>query len=329
MTAAELLAEEEVPGYGARFARCDSFLIRDRACWLVAESEDGPWAGRVSADVSRILDERCRAGAGRGFVSPLKDGGLAVAGADRVVVYDAGARVRWEYVFGGWADRNNASASCVDTADGRRLLVTVPGPDTGDGAYAGDLCVALDLADGRRVAEAVLPSATAAYAFQQSLTDPAQILLSALQGDTFYGLQVTADGGDRPAVAEVGLENDPIAGLCRDGAVLKADVGGGWLSRSQEGREDVIVEAEDVLPEGFLFVGPRAGFLDKDRVLAAVAEDQAPGDSRHLLLDAHTLQPVAELDYAGTTCADPLALGDGTWLTAEGDVVRRWRAVDR
>ena len=329
--AAELLAEEELPGYGNRSSWYDAFLVRDRSCWLVSEDVSGTVAGRVSDDPSRILAERRRgpaapAGEVRGFVSPLKDGGLAVVGDGLVTVYDEGAGARWTYAFEPWSDRGNASASCVDDASGRHLLVTTPGPDAGDGAYPGDLCVALDLADGRRVTHAVLPSATAAYTFQQSLTDPAQLLLNALQGDSFYGLEV-ALRGESLHVAEFGLENDPFAGLSLNGAVIKADVGGGWLSRWEEGQEGVVVEAEDVLPDGLCFAGYHAGFLDKDRVLAAFAEEPESMDTRHLILDGRTLRPLAELTYPGTVCADPLALGDGTWLTVEGDAVRRWRSA--
>ncbi|MGW0209904.1 hypothetical protein ACWDZ8_30355 [Streptomyces sp. NPDC003233] len=90
---------------------------------------------------------------------------------------------------------------------------------------------------------------------------------------------------------------------------------------------NVLAAAEEVLPDDLRFVGYRPGFLDKDRVLAAVAEEEDSEDNRHLILDGHTLQPVAEVGYPGTTCSDPLALGDGTWLTTEEDVVRRWRAV--
>ncbi|MCD7443451.1 hypothetical protein K4B79_35215 [Streptomyces lincolnensis] len=49
--------------------------------------------------------------------------------------------------------------------------------------------------------------------------------------------------------------------------------------------------------------------------------------SRHLLLDSRTLRPVAEVRYPGTSCLDPIALGDGTWLTTDGDLVRRWRSA--
>ncbi|MFJ8749314.1 hypothetical protein ACIREO_08270 [Streptomyces sp. NPDC102441] len=48
-------------------------------------------------------------------------------------------------------------------------------------------------------------------------------------------------------------------------------------------------------------------------------------DAQHLILDARSFQPVGELHYPGTTCLDPPALGDGTWLTIHGHTVRRRR----
>ncbi|MCD7443450.1 hypothetical protein K4B79_35210 [Streptomyces lincolnensis] len=329
---AELLAEEELPGYGSRSGRYDSFLVRDRACWLVSATGDEPLVGRVAAETSRLFAEQRRwpaprPGHGHGFASPLPDGGLATVDNGLVTVYDGASGVRWRHEFDPWSDSENAGASCVADASGRRLLVTTTGDLGADGSYAGDLCVALDLADGRPVTETVLPSATAGYVFQQSLTDPAQLFLDALMGDTFHSLAVTLRD-DILRVENIGVENDPFGGLALNGAVIKTDVGGGWLSRWEEGQEDIVTEAEDVLPEGMLFVGHRPGFLDKNRVLAAASEEDDATANRHLVLDAHTLRPVAELDYPGTASQDPLALGDGTWLTASGDVVRRWRVAD-
>lgn len=202
--------------------------------------------------------------------------------------------------------------------------MTVPGPGGGVGEYPGDLCVALDLSDGRPVANAQLPSASAGYSFKQSLTLPSQLFLDALQGDTFYSFSVMAHGGEL-GVKRVGLPTGMIAGVSLAGAFLQTDVGGEWLGRYEPRRPDVLVEAEEVLPDDLRFVGYRTGFLDTDRVLVAVAEEEESEENCHLTLDGYTLQPLAELDYPGTACFDPIALGDGTWLTVEGDVVRRWR----
>ncbi|MEU2875130.1 hypothetical protein [Streptomyces sp. NPDC007070] len=326
-----LLAEEEFPGLAARASdHLDTFLVRDRACWLVAEPGGGVVAGRVAASGSRIFAERrllSSAGFGEsaGFVSPLSDGGLAVAANGRVTVYDADARVRWTHEFEPWPNPGVGGPACVTDAGGRRLLVTTAGPDTADRPYPGDRCVVLELGDGRIVTHATLPSAGAAYILQQSFTDPAQIFLDALQGDTFYALVLTSVD-DTLRVEPVG-EDETFAGVSLGGAFLKLDVGGEWMSRCAVGQDEILVEAEDVLPEGLRFVGHRPGFLDPDRVVVAVAEEEDSDGNRHLILDGRTLQPVTELDYPGVACSDPLALGDGTWLTTHGDLVRRWRAV--
>ncbi|MFI2375390.1 hypothetical protein ACH5AO_10000 [Streptomyces sp. NPDC018964] len=324
-TVVELLAEEELPGFGGRSTRRDAFLVRDAACWLLARNGDETVVGPVAADRTRVFAEQRRWPCpDPGFTSPLPDGGLAVVGNGLLTVYGADTRRRWTVEFEPWHDEGNAGPACVADASGSRLLVTLPGPDAGNGTYAGDLCVALDMTDGRHIARTVLPSATAGYVFQQSLTDPAEIFLDALQGDTFHSLRVDLTD-DTLQTQSVGADNEPFAGVSLNGAVLKLDVGGEWLSRCEAGQEDIVAEAEDVLPEGLRFVGYRPGFLDDGRIVAAVAEDQDSADNRHLLLDGRTLQPVAELDYPGITCPDPLALGDGTWLTAQGDTLRRWR----
>lgn len=311
--------------------------MRDRACWLVSEAGNEIVVARVASDTGRVFAEQRawptpRPGwTPRGFVSPLPDGGLAVVGngVDQgvVTVYDAGGLVRWTYEFAPWSDRNAAGPSCVADATGRRLLVTTTGPVGADGLYLGDVCVVLDLADGRRVTDTMLPSRTAGYVFQQSLTDPAQVFLDALMGDTFHSLAVTLED-DILRTETVGEDDEPFGGVSLNGVVLKLDVGGGWLVRCKAGQEDITAEVKEILPEGLRFVGYRPGLLDKDRVLAAVAEEQDSADNRHLILDSHTLQPVAELAYPGTASCDPLALGDGTWLTADGGVVRRWRVAE-
>lgn len=328
---AELLAEDELPGFHDRHTHHDAFLVRNRACWLVSASGGETIVGRVSADPSRVFAEQRHwpspgPDQGRGFASPLPDEGLAIIGHSLVTVYDADTRVRWTHAFEPWHDQDNATAACTPNGTGRRLLITTPSPDAGNGAYQGDLCVALDLADGRHITHTPLPSATAGYVFQQSLTDPHRLFLDALQGDAFYSLRVSLDD-DALHTEPVGAENEPFAGVSMAGAVLKLDVGGEWLSRCETGREDIVAEAEEVLPESLRFVGYRPGFLDEDHVLAAAAEEQDTTDNRHLILNGHTLQPTTELDYPGTTTPDPLALGDGTWLTTNGDLVRRWRTT--
>ncbi|MFH8616782.1 hypothetical protein ACH4E8_17105 [Streptomyces sp. NPDC017979] len=329
---AELVAREPFPGFGDRHGRYDAWLARQGATWLVSETgaDLDIVVGKVSRDPSRVFEEvrtwpSLRRGFDHGFASPLADGGLAVTGAGAVTVYGADGTIRWRYEHEPWGDEDRYGA-CVPDGSGRLLLVTTPDPSAPPLSYDGDLCVALDLSDGRPVLQAKLPSAGAGYVFQQSLTDPSHITLNAAQGDTFYAFTISVDDGSLGWEA-AGVDDELFAGPPTSDATLMLHVGGQWLSRYNVDGTEATADAEAVLPEGMQFVGFHPGFLDKDHVLAAIAEENWAPASRHLLLDARTLVPVAEVDYPGTTFLDPLPLGDGTWLTVHDDIVHRWRTT--
>ncbi|WP_405942973.1 hypothetical protein [Streptomyces sp. NBC_00207] len=50
--------------------------------------------------------------------------------------------------------------------------------------------------------------------------------------------------------------------------------------------------------------------------------------TRHWLLDADTLRPLGRLDYPAPVGEDVTVLGDGTWLTHDGERLHRW-SLDR
>ncbi|MFF0560829.1 hypothetical protein [Streptomyces sp. NPDC004266] len=50
-------------------------------------------------------------------------------------------------------------------------------------------------------------------------------------------------------------------------------------------------------------------------------------EGTHLLLDAHTFGLLAELDYRETPGVSAVPLGDGTWLTHDGETVLRGATV--
>ncbi|KOU27908.1 hypothetical protein [Streptomyces sp. WM6368] len=106
--------------------------------------------------------------------------------------------------------------------------------------------------------------------------------------------------------------------------LVSQDVGGGHLCRTQYGTDDVIVEAGNVLPDEWVFAGYLPGFVDDDRILVVAAGEQWAEEGTHLLLDAHTLEPVAELDYAQAQGVAAVHLGDGTWLTHDQETAQRW-----
>ncbi|MGA5218261.1 hypothetical protein ACPCAE_19650 [Streptomyces cinereoruber] len=108
------------------------------------------------------------------------------------------------------------------------------------------------------------------------------------------------------------------------GALVVQDIGGGHLTRTRDGAEDVTVEADEILPEGRVFAGHTPGFVDAERILVVAAEEQCAEEGVHLLLDARTLGPLAVLDYPREPGVPAVPLGDGTWLTLDGEEVPRW-----
>ncbi|MFF3838768.1 hypothetical protein [Streptomyces sp. NPDC001930] len=151
-----------------------------------------------------------------------------------------------------------------------------------------------------------------------------EVLLTASMGqDGTHCLLVTrtADGlGVRPTVTAA----EPHVGLGTDGVLIGQDSGGGHLCRTREGDDGVIVEAGEFLPEGWGFVGYTPGFVDDGRILVVAAEEQWAEEGTHLLLDARTLRPLAALDYPRPQGVTAVPLGDGTWLTRDGESLRRW-----
>ncbi|MCK1821903.1 PQQ-like beta-propeller repeat protein [Streptomyces sp. XM83C] len=324
---AELLAEDELPGLHARARRgLDVFLIRHGARWLVAGEADRVTVGRIAPDGSRVLAARTTWEGAEGSVSPLPDGGLAVAGATTVRAFDAEGRVRWTYPFQPWPAEDGHGTSCAADATGRCLLAVTTGLLDEDGCPGADLCVALDLRDGSRVAATELqrPPGPARYFFQHSLTAPPRVFLNALTGET-YGTWEIALGEGFLRAAPLGDDDGPIAGSALGEATAEPAPDGRRLTlHTPGGAKGIRTDAGDVLPQGLRFLGRHPGFLDDRRLLVAVGRDPDRPSDHHLLLDATTLRPAGELRYPGTECPDPLPLGDGTWLTLHGDVARRW-----
>ncbi|OKJ66279.1 hypothetical protein [Streptomyces sp. CB02261] len=54
------------------------------------------------------------------------------------------------------------------------------------------------------------------------------------------------------------------------------------------------------------------------------AEEQWEEEGTHLLLDTHTLRPLAEIDYPAAPGVAAVPLGDDTWLTRDEETARRW-----
>ncbi|MFF5768593.1 hypothetical protein ACFY8F_39495 [Streptomyces tanashiensis] len=326
---ARLLARESLPGMAQALGNLDGWLLRDGAHWLVTRHEGRITTSRIGTDHSQVVaaqaawNEPTPSGSGT-YCSPLPGGALAISGREAVIVQERDGTVRWEHSHGDWQHAPGAGGACTPDPGGRVLLATMAGPLGDDGLSRGDICRALDLATGELLAEHVLPSFSAMYAFQQFPDARAEVLLTASMGqDGTHCLLVThtAAGLD---VRAAGTAEEPYVGLGTDGVVVSQDVGGGYLCRTQDGLDDVIVEAGEILPEGWVLVGCTPGFVDEKRILVVAAEEQWVEEGTHLLLDAHTLRPLAELDYPHTPGVSAVPLGDGTWLTHDGETVLRW-----
>ncbi|HET6357134.1 hypothetical protein [Streptomyces sp.] len=328
---AELTASDELPGLHASLGELDRRLVRDGANWLVARDGSEIRLGRISADPGMVFDVRhswqdLGPASADVYVSPAPGGALAVSDRDSVTLHESDGRVRWTFPHREWPG-GAYGACCPDPSGGVVLAVTPPPVRPAEG-YAKEVCVALDLATGKVLAETELPSRYGIYEFQQALfAAQDQVFLNAAQGQTeAYSLLVSLRHGALD-VQTVGTFDEPSTGVgVAPGRFLTTAVGGELLclydSADQAQAE---VEPADVLPDGLVFMA-QPGLLDHDRILTAAAEDPWGEDSaRHFLLDATTLRAVAELYYPATVEAPPLPLGDGTWLTIDGDTVRRWQ----
>ncbi|MEU7390054.1 hypothetical protein [Streptomyces tanashiensis] len=326
---ARLLARESLPGVAEALGNLDGWLLRDGAHWLVTRHEGRITTSRIGTDHSQVVaaqaawNDPTPSGSDT-YCSPLSDGALAVSGREAVIVQERDGTLRWEHSHRDWRHAPGAGGACTPDPAGRVLLATMAGPLGDDGVSRGDICRALDLTTGEVLAEHVLPSLSAMYAFQQFPDARPEVLLTASMGqEGTHCLLVThtAAGLD---VRAAGTAEEPYVGLGTDGVVVSQDVGGGYLCRTQDGLDDVIVEAGEILPEGWVLVGYSPGFLDETRLLVVAAEEQWAEEGTHLLLDAHTLRPLAELDYLHPPGVSAVPLGDGTWLTHDGETVLRW-----
>ncbi|MEU1231513.1 hypothetical protein [Streptomyces sp. NPDC005828] len=325
---AELTATEDLPGLGSALGRLDCLLVREDAHWIVARDGASVEVGRVSSDTGAVFDTRYGgrlSGEEKVSVTPVPGGGLAVSGADSVTVQEADGTVRWSFAHRPWP--SGARGACAPDPSGTTLLAVVqPAADTD----RTEVLVALDLATGAVLARTPLPTSWGTYEFQQPLgpAGTAKLFLDAAQGqEEAYSLLVSVTG-EELAITRVGSFDEPFTGSSdRSGAFLTIAVAGEQLTRYDAPEHPrTVAEAGDVLPGDLVFMG-RPGFLDETRVLAAVGEDPWEDECRHVLLDAVELRPLAEITYPPGIEPEPrvLPLGDGTWLTFDGDTVRRWR----
>ncbi|MGW1934351.1 hypothetical protein [Streptomyces sp. NPDC001919] len=326
---ARLLASEPVPGVTEAFGNLDGLLLREGTHWVVTRNDGAITIGRVDSDPSGVITDRATwtdpAPHTPGtYCSPLPGGAMAISGRETVTVYEADGTVRWEHRHRDWQHSPEASGACTADPSGRVLLATMAGPLGTDGLSGGDVCRALDLATGDVLGEHVLPSRAAAYEFQAFPDARPEVLLTASMGqDGTLCLLITSTAAGID-VRATGTVTEACVGVGPEGALVVQDIGGGYLTRTQDGTDDVLLEAGRVLPEDWVFVGYTPGFLDDKRIMVVAAEEQWAEEGTHLLLDGRTLGPLAEIDYPQAPGVAAVPLGDGTWLTHDGETVQRW-----
>lgn len=290
-------------------------------------------AYRVSPVPSQLFSERWEWNSPEpgGYASPAGSG-LIFSGRGEITRLADDGTVRWVFRHDAWPEGGLGKGACTLTPSGEHVIATVCGAVGEDGSYEGDLCVALDSSSGELVARSVLPAFSALYEFQQSLSGSDHVFLSAGQGqDEFHSMLVTLRSGEL-SVLPAGAIDEPFTGNSLGGAFLKMARDGASLTRYQmEGpgtcRSAAVAWTESTLSSPDLRLVGRPGFVDEATVLAPVAEDWWPEESRHLLLNSRTLRLEAMVEYPFAVSPDPIALGDGTWLTVSNDQVYRWRAA--
>ncbi|MEW1656138.1 hypothetical protein [Streptomyces sp. NPDC093707] len=328
-----LVGQETFEGIAEAWGEFDGRQFRDGSLRLVTRSADLVTVRTVrssaqpplfSADGLAVpladLDE-CH------YVTPTRDG-VAASRQDSVSYHSRSGAVEWSFRHFPWGDEPIGSGACAETPDGHHLLAVVPGTPGSSGEYPGDRCVLLESKTGKVIDEALLPSFSASYSLDAPFRQVSTFFLSAGQGqDSAYSWKVDIVEG-RLHLTELASGMERVTGAQHD-RVLVQDVGGSWLQvRSAvpdvASRPESEAMSEDVRAERESYLTGDSGFVDDSRVIVAVGEEWWSEETEHFLLDAGDLTVRHRVRYPFPDGLDPKALGDGTWITADGDVVQRW-----
>ncbi|GAA4929562.1 hypothetical protein ACFPM3_24720 [Streptomyces coeruleoprunus] len=340
---AALLGTTEAPGgvgviAGGRLTvRTDGRLeVHDREAFLAGERApvaalDLPPAARATA---------------------APDGGFVVAEASRVRAVAADGTLRWELPHDTWHGGHRpprAPGAPAVSPCGRLVAAAVPTllpeedtdravlvyDETPRRGYAQDRLLLLDAATGdvraqRPVAAvsgaivldwredgAVLGASfwTAWYSWASYWLDPADEGLRALGGTGFHDVAGFVPGSTRLVTMRraqyMSLDDDRYELALHDvldaARTVTLDLNElSWDEENDDFEDAYVLDATHVLVTADWV--PRQGALEPT----------------HWLFDAGTLRPLGRLRYPRPVSQEVTALGDGTWLTRDGDVLHHW-----
>ncbi|AWT47156.1 hypothetical protein DMT42_36175 [Streptomyces actuosus] len=277
---------------------------------------------------------------------PTPDGGFVVAGVSSVRALDADGGTRWELAHDRWHGADRAHSVPAVSPDGRLVSVVVPRlePEKEKAAlvydlepgrnYTWDELLLLDAATGavlgRRQIRSLASAAVACWG-----PDGDAVVVScwtAWQSWSTWWAEPRADGPHLVGATWM----HALAGFLPGGRMLTQryaeylfpddDRDELAVYDLRSGEQAALVDLRELAvdPENDEFLS--AEVLDGRHVLVPGRVHPAAGvaELRHWLLDAETLRPLGRVNYPVPVGEDVTALGDGTWLTRDGDRLHRW-----
>ncbi|MFC0007793.1 hypothetical protein [Micromonospora siamensis] len=181
----------------------------------------------------------------------------------------------------------------------------------------------LDAADGRLLGRASTGT-VAAGSHHVPHPDPGQLGLSVGEGQDGVPLLWGRWDGNRLTVTRVGEDDRGLVDVSPDGTRLLTTAHWGQqpaIHRLPDGAviREVTIDPRPDAPtedqEGVSW-GYRCGFVDDHTIIASTIE--RGGLTRHWLIDATEGNCLGQVEYPQRVSEDPVALGDGTWLTSGG-----------
>ncbi|MFI8362093.1 hypothetical protein ACIGD1_18210 [Streptomyces sp. NPDC085612] len=282
--------------------------------------------------------------------APTADGGFVVAGPASVRAVGPDGSTRWTRPHDPWHGTGGAPAAPSVSPDGRLVSVVVPtvAPDRDKAAlvhdqgprpdYTWDALLLLDAGTGAVIDRKQLRSLTSGtvQAWRADGTALGVSCWTAWHSWSTWWAQPSADGLRFLG----GTWMHSVAGFLPGGGALTQRFAEHVFP--DDDRDELAVydlasaERTALLDLTELGVDPEndefscAEVLDGRHVLVPgrVYPEDAPPEHRHWLVRAEGLRPRGRLDYPVPAGEEVTPLGDGTWLTRDGDLLHRWSLAD-